>query len=166
MPNDWWRVDVIIAVMTLAFLGSLAALAAMLIVIGGDLDALTGLPAICILPIAFATTVLSLSVIGSFIPYRGSGRRMFGVGWEAMTKAVEGHLKRHGLKYEKDDRVEEIRNSREHRTRYYFKLEGKHVSILVRGREQGTGTAVFVTPWMKDETFYAFVDGLERAVLG
>jgi hypothetical protein len=166
MPTDWWRVDVIIVVMTLALLGSLAGIAAMLMVTEADFDALFDGPAICFLPIAVATTVLSLAVIGSFIPYRGSGRKMFEVGWEAMTKAVEQYLEAQGLKAEKEDKVEEIRRSREHRTYYRFTLEGKHLFVLVRGREQGSGTAVFVTPWLKDEGFFEFVDGLERAIYG
>ncbi len=165
MPRDWWSVDLILAVLTVVLLASVAG-AAYMTASESDLDVLLAGPAICFLPVSIALSVFSLAVIGSFLPYRGSGRRMFPASLERVTGGVEAHLEEQGLRYEKDDRVERVRRAREHRVTYTLTLEGRDVSVLVRGMEQGPSTPVFIRPWSTDEGLSAFVDGLERAVLG
>ena len=162
MPEGWLRVNVMIAVLVAVFAVSLASLAVMMSS-GEDYDTMMAGPEICWLPLSIAAIVLSLAMLSTYIPYRGTGKRQFEVGLEDMVSRVEMYLESRGIRYEKDVRVDQVRRTLDHWDRYTFSLEGKDASILVRGREEGEGTLVLVAPWPAGDP--AFVDGLERAIL-
>jgi hypothetical protein len=165
MPTGWWRVNVIIAILALVLVGSLSALIMMYREAGDDFDELFSGAWICFVPISVAFTIVSLTALLSFLPYRGSGRRMFEVHLKDAVERVEGYLKDEGLKAEKSTQVDEVRRDKSYRVHFYLQLDGRDVSVLVRGRELERGSVVFVRPWRSEETFLAFVEGLERAVL-
>ena len=162
MPTDWWRVDLIIAVLAMVLVGSLSAFVMMYSQAGDDFDTLFGGPWICFVPVSIGFTIVSLAAFVSFLPFRGSGRRMFEIGLEDMVSRVEMYLESQGIRYEKDVRVDLVRRTKDHWDTYTFTREGKEASILIRGREEGDSTVVLVSPWPNDP---GFVDGLERAIL-
>ncbi len=162
MPTDWWRVNGIIAVLATVLVGSLSAFVMMYSSADGDFDTLFGGPWICYVPVSIGFTIVTLAALFTFLPYRGSGRRMFEIGLEDMLSRVELYLESLGIKFEKDVRVDQVRRSLDHWDTYTFSREGREASILIRGREEGDSTAVFVSPWPVDPDF---VDGLERAIL-
>lgn len=162
MPTDWWRVDLIIAVLAMVLVGSLSAFVMMYMEAGDDFDTLFGGPWICFVPVSIGFTIVALAAFVSFLPHRGSGRRMFEIGLEDMGSRVEMYLESQGITFEKDERVDQVRRTRDHWDTYTFTLDGREASILVRGREEGDSTVVLVSPWPGD---IDFVDGLERAIL-
>jgi len=162
MPTDWWRVDLIIAVLAMVLVGSISALVMMYMEAGDDFDTLFGGPWICFVPVSIGFTIVALAAFVSFLPYRGRGRRMFEIGLEDMVSRVEMYLKSQGIKFQKDVRVDQVRRSKDHWDTYTFTRDGREASILIRGREEGDSTVVLVSPWPSD---IDFVDGLERAIL-
>jgi hypothetical protein len=161
MSEDWTRVNFIIGVLGTVLIISLAALAIMMST-DKDFDTLMEGPEICWLPLSVAAIVLSLGLMSTYVPYRGTGRKQFDVGLEEMLSRVEMYLVSQGIKFEKDVRVDQVRKTRDHWDTYTFSLDGRGASILVRGREGRDSTMLLVSPWPLDPTF---VDGLERAIL-
>ncbi len=152
----------IIAALATVLVGSLSAFVMMYSSADGDFDTLFGGAWICFAPVSIGFTVVTLATLFTFLPYRGSGRRMFEIGLEDMVSRVEMYLKSQGIKFKKDERVDQVRRTRDHWDTYTFSRDGGEASILIRGREEGDSTVVLVSPWPGDPDF---VDGLERAIL-
>ncbi len=161
MPEGWLRVDTVIVVLLVVLVASLSGMYLMM-TSGSDFDTLMEGPAICWLPVSVMLTILSLALLSTYLPNRGSGRRSYQVGLEAVEAAIETYLEAQGLRFGKDERVEQVRKTRDHWDTYTLTLEGREVRILVRGREEGETTMVFVSPWPGDTVF---VEGLERAIM-
>jgi hypothetical protein len=161
MAEGWLNVNTFIAVLVVVLALSLLALTAMMST-DEDFDTLMEGPEICWLPVSVAAIVLSLGMLTTYIPYRGSGRRAFEVGLEDMDAAIEAYLESQGIRFEKHERVDQVRRTRDHWDTYSFELEGRGASILVRGREKGETTLLLVSPWPMEDP--GFVEGLERAI--
>jgi hypothetical protein len=161
MPEGWLRVDVVIVVLLVVLAASLGGMYLMM-TSEPDFDTLMEGPAICWLPVSVMFTILSLALLANHVPHRGSGRRAFEVGLEDAEARIEAYLRSQGLRFERDERVEQVRRTRDHSDVYSLTLEGRAAAVLVRGREEGASVLVFVSPWPLDP---AFVDGLEAAIL-
>jgi hypothetical protein len=161
VPEDWLRVDVVVVVLVTVLAASLVGMYLMMTT-GEDFDTLMEGPEICWLPVSVMFTILSLALLANYLPRRGSGRRAFEVGLEDAEARIEDFLGAQGIRFERDERVEQVRRTRDHTDTYSFTLEGRGAAILVRGREEGSSVLVFVSPWPLDP---AFVDGLEAAIL-
>jgi hypothetical protein len=155
------RVDTVIAVLLVVLVASLAGMCLMM-TSESDFDALMEGPAICWLPLSVMFTILSLALLTNYLPNRGSGRRTFEVGLEQVEAGIESFLGAQGLRFDKDERVERVRRTRDRSDTYTFDLEGRGVRIFVRGREEGSTTMLFLSPWPADP---AFLEGLEQAVM-
>jgi len=161
MPEDWLRVNLVIAVLVTVLAISVVSLGVMMSS-DDDFDTLMEGPAFCWLPSSVMLTVLCLGFLASYIPYRGRGRRSFEMSLEDVEARLEMYLESQGLKFEKDVRWEQVRKSRDHWDTYTFTSDGP-ASILVRGREKGSSTMLLVAPWPPNDP--GFIEGLERAIL-
>ncbi len=160
MPEGWLRVDTVIVVLLVVLAASLTGMYLMM-TSEDDFDTLMEGPAICWLPLSVMFTILSLALLTNYLPNRGSGRRTLQVGLERVEAGIEDFLSAQGIKFDKDERVEQVRKTRDHSDTYTFDLEGREVRISVRGREEGGTTMLFLFPWPARPTF---LEGLERVL--
>ena len=161
MPEGWLRVDTVIVVLLVVLASSLAGMYLMM-TSEDDFDVLMEGPAICWLPLSVMFTILSLALLTNYLPNRGSGRRSLQVGLEQVEAGIETYLGAQGIRFERDERVEQVRKTRDHSDTYAFDLEGRAARIFVRGREEGATTMLFISPWPADPTF---LEGLELAIM-
>ena len=160
MPEGWLRVDTVIVVLLTVLGASLVGMYLMM-TSGDDFDTLMEGPAICWLPLSVMFTILSLALLSNYLPRRGSGRRSLEMGLEDLEERLEGYLEAQGLRFERSERVEQVRRTRDHWDTYTFTLEGRETRVLVRGREGGGSSMLFLSPWPADP---GFVEGLELAI--
>lgn len=162
MPEGWLRVDTVIVALLVVLVASLLGLYLMMSS-GEDFDTLMEGPAICWLPLSVMFTVISLALLANHLPHRGSGRRNYQVGLERVEEAIEAYLGAQGIQFDREERVEQVRRTRDHWDTYSFDLEGRDAKVLVRGREGGETTMLFLSPWPVEPTF---LEGLELRILG
>ena len=161
MPEGWLRVDTVIVALLVVLVASLLGMYLMMSS-ESDFDTLMEGPAICWLPVSVMFTILSLALLTNYLPHRGTGRRNYQVGLERVEAAIEDYLGAQGIRFDRDERVEQVRKARDHWDTYSFDLEGREAKVLVRGREGGGTTMLFLSPWPAVPTF---LEGLDLAIM-
>jgi hypothetical protein len=165
MSTGWWSINLLIAILAAVLVGSLAVVATMLTVTEGDYDELTAEWSICTLPLGIGFIIFSTALLAAYLPYRGTGRRKFEVKRSLAEERVEAFLEEKGVKFQKDVHIDQIRRDKLYHVTFHLQVEGRDMSVVVRGRDLEKSSMVFVSPWRRDEALDALVDRLEKTIL-